>query len=29
VKPAFMLAIVPGLIRPAVLVEIEIVAAAK
>ncbi|HEX4383583.1 MAG TPA: RidA family protein [Myxococcales bacterium] len=29
VQPAFMLAIVPGLIRPAVLVEIEIVAAAQ
>lgn len=28
-QPAFMLAIVPALIRPAVLVEIEIVAAAK
>ena len=28
VQPAFMLAIVPGLIRPAVLVEVEIVAAA-
>jgi 2-iminobutanoate/2-iminopropanoate deaminase len=29
VQPAFMLAIVPALIRPAVLVEIEIVGAAK
>jgi 2-iminobutanoate/2-iminopropanoate deaminase len=29
VQPAFMLAIVPGLIRPAVLVEVEIVAAAN